>query len=316
MQIKKRKFLIGTLLSVTSIGVVGSVIGTYAWYTYNTKDTLVYHGIAAASNENLQFRLAGTEEWKTVISSKELTDYAESKGFAGSALEPVSFNTAQKKNEKLQPFIGKYDAWDSIAPTDESETKPYYLQVKLEFKCQTVDEEPEAVIRDIYLSKLNIKATSEGKNITPAIRMHFNDGTAVTDNKTLVAPARSAGSMHLYGSYDMDGDGLIDHGRLREGETHLYEKAEGEGTIDVPYGDTVNQPDEAWFGKSDILATFDSENYAIGGRKLLTTSTSTVSFNSVTMTIWLDGWDAACINANAKCEFDIDLQFHSAVVPE
>lgn len=317
MQIKKSKFLIGTLLSVVSVGVVGSVIGTYAWYTYNTKDTLIYHGIAAAENENLQFRLLGEDDsaWRTTISSGQLTTYAESKGFAGNSLRPVSFNSTQNNNVKLEPFVGHYTPYTAIPPTDEDETKPNYLQVTIEFKCVSVEATPQAIERDVYLSKLNVKATSEGKDITPALRMHFDDGTANLENKTLVAPGRNAGTMNVYGFYDMDGDGSIDHGYLDDPTYGIYVQDDGPDAVDVPYGNHTLRPTESWFGKSDILATFDSDNYATSGRKILTTSTSTINYNAVTMTIWLDGWDAECTNKNAKCEFDLDLQFHSAKIP-
>lgn len=324
MQIKKSKFLIGTLLSVASIGVVGSITGTYAWYTYNTKDTLVYHGIAAADNENLEFRiyksgLSTNEGWKTAIATSELAAASEANGFAGQSLEPITFNSKQERNASLQPFVGKYEQYISIAPTDQSETKPYYFQVTLQFRCLTVEETPEAVVRDIFLSRLNIKTTSDGKDITPAIRMHFDNGTAELDDKTLVAPAKTAdGQMNLYGTYDMDGDGVIDHGTLVDSTYGIYEKdstGTKPGAVDVPYGNNSGFV-EYWYGTNSAVASFQGrEHVANTGRKILKTSNSTTVFNSVTLTIWLDGWDAACVNSNAKCEFDLDLQFQSAKQP-
>lgn len=321
MQIKKSKFLIGTLLSVVSIGAVGSITGTYAWYTYNTKDTLVYHGIAAADNENLEFRVktkTGYGEWKTAIATQELSDASASNGFAGTALEPVSFNTKQLKNYKLEPFVGKYEQFVAVPPTEESATKPYYFQVELQFRCLSVEDTPVGLSRDIYLSRLNVTATTSGKDITKALRIHFDDNTATLDNKTLVAPAQNSGTMNLYGTYDMDGDGKIDHGFLQEPASKgIYEKdptGTAPGAVDVPYGDHTGKPTESWYGKNDVLATFNGREYKSGGRKIVRTDASTTSFKTVVMTIWIDGWDAACINQNAKSEFDLDIQFQSAKI--
>jgi len=315
MQVKKNKFLIGTLLSIASIGVVGSVTGTYAWYTYNAKDTVLYHGIAVSDSKNLEFRIVGTSDWKSAISSDELIKASEDAGHAGSNLKPISFTSDQVRNEELSSFYNAYAPYKTTAGNTGVDAK--YLQVEIEFRCTNNPVSPtEAYAKDIYLSRLEVESTTEDKDISGALRMHFGT-TEVVSKNTLIAPAKEEnGVMNLFGKKDLDGKDGDDYGYLIPGKTDEYVEDPGKKNPQsqyLIYGE--DNTTEEWYGTDETVATFEDGKLTDDSSKhvILTTSNQLTTYKSVVMTIWLDGWDDACVNANGGCEFDLNLVFQCEV---
>lgn len=305
----KNKFITGALLSIASLGVVGSVASTYAWYSYNTKDVLSYRGIASGNSENLQIRVTGTSDWKQSLKTDELvTDSVKSK-HAGKTLQPVSFKEDIAKTDEIKdsdfvslPTFGtnEYNAHG----LKDSSGNYVFFETSIQLRCINPTNKSEFFEQEIYLSDLTIISENENE-MSKAIRVHFH-----TDESTnyLVAPASAtSGTTALSGKLDLNDDEKLDKGIPEgSGKYHIpYEWEEGNAE-EIIYG--ADGCVEGHYGQ-DAVATFTNGIHDNGTGICLGKTKASGEPLQIQIIIFVDGWDAACVDKNLSSEDDYKVDF-------
>lgn len=323
MKIRKSKFIVGSLLSVLSVGVVGSVASTYAWYTYNTRASIAYEGITAGNTENLQVKLSSetsTDAWRTSLSSAEITADSIARKHAGATLSPVTalrdygdeFIGIKKEGTLGDSyFFGSPTANDSkIGDLGLKDTSGNYnfFQTKFDIRCIDPNDSTKGYEQDIWCTYLKLTmTTAEGDmDVTDAVRVHFQAGT----EGHLVAPGVAAdGELNLFGALDLDNDGVLDHGYKQLDSTYHWPNAipgitEDTETNPIIYG--TNGAKEQYYGTNTFVATFENGRRKSGGVSICKTNENRNPVE-VTMTIFLDGWASQMIDENAKATFSLAM---------
>ena len=327
MKINKSKFVIGALLSLVSVSIAGSVVGTAAWYTYNTKDSITYSGIASGKSENLQIKLAGEDasKYRADIELSEILKYSKDAGYAESNLEPVSLNKAQESNKSLAgSFIDKPSY---LEPNNNVADKTHYFSASFDLRVTDPANPGTYLAKDVYISYLKLTARTDSpanddsssstpaatKDVSDAVRMQLNSGT----NNALIAPGiTSSGATTIGGYLDLNADGKDDEGWLQQDGT--YSPFKGDSTANakekVKYGtytdDTkTTAATEAYFGTNDVITTFADGKISGAAKTLVCTTKTDGSGVRVNLIIWLEGWAPSMIDSNAGATFDLDMLF-------
>jgi len=313
----KNKFLMGALLTVSSLGVVGSITGTYAWFSYNTKSPISYHGVTTGDTENLQIKTATDTEWKQTLSSDEFLASSTDDGYAGNDLKPVTFATNQLYNADLEDFVGMPSAGNpeySDAGLTDDDDAYVWLRSEIQLQCinQTTDE---YYAQNIYLSDLTFVCSDDDYDVSDALRMHIKCGTT----SLLIAPGivdedNEIGSLDLYGTLDLDGDGNDDQAVYSDSEylrpAYDFDTSET-GLQDVVYG--VDGVVEQYYTRDAVIATFEDGKRTEGGVLIGTTNDSDDPLEIV-ITIYLQGWAPSIKDDNINAEFDFGMTFQCDVL--
>jgi hypothetical protein len=290
-----KKLVVATLSTVMGIGLVGSISGTVAWYQYSTRS---------------KTSLVGTEVSRsgTITLSKDGTNYS-SRLWTNDILgeNSVSFNqvTFGKLNNdgslpaeaRLQPEIGFGD----LSYWDVAKKGTDYVQFDLYFRAlelQDSNDLYERVAKDIYLTDIKIEDLDNNKDLSKAVRVHFQNKTNAADNWFLSEEA--VAHQKLGGNLDMDGDHNLDKDRTggydyAEDEAHStapvckYGQYDGDDPVEQVTTKSIEQTKasvnsttgalEDTTGKFHIT-TLDETAYAANGNKDV----------CYTVTIWLEGW--------------------------
>lgn len=362
MKIKKEKFLIGALLTAASLGVAGSITGTYAWYSYNTKSPITYSGIATGDSEFLQVRsdVTGNEEWKTSLSRDEFMEGSseleckDGINYAGNKLLPTSFdksvsayNTSGKSVKLFQESLFQgilvqgnpnYTTSGRTYTDDEGGEHYGFFRSKVSFRSINpasiqIDDDTGDVTydeyyeKDIYLSDITCKCTSDGKDISDAVRVAIT--TASETSWWIIAPgltkptptSSNIGSLDLYGDdYNFDGEteqGIYTYNSVSGGwdfkEELVYDfqadnlDSSKEQVRTITYG-TEGATESFWY-KDAVLSTFDNDGKLTkAGQSFGTTGDADNTF-SLIIWVYLQGWATNCSDANINAEFDLGLTF-------
>lgn len=250
MKVKtNKKVVIPALMTVISIGLIGSVSGTVAWYQYNTRVSASYYGASAGSvTENLKLRV-GDGEWKTELRAADIQAYLTAHGHDGSNLRPVTAG-AQEKDEELGTLYrnpvyqhAKQDTWARANAQKDYITFPLELQVR-DIDGKENEADYTELAKAVYLQNVVIGDRPVGgkKDISSAIRLHLDS----EDVKALIS--KDGNDTQVHGALDLLNDG-VDAYDLSEGyedfgdERHIvdygYDPANIDGYVDVE----ANLPD-------------------------------------------------------------------------
>jgi len=195
MKTKFNKLITGAITTIAGLGVVGSIGGTYAWYTYNTKTTASIYGSSVSCTNNLQVKLNGEDSsnWRSDILSDEVNIAAGTDG----TLKPVSSHDGGKTFRGMP--ISHSNALTAAASSD-------YYSFQISFREKVVGSNPiETISNNVYLTDVQI---SGNENIAPAVRMSFSNGG---ETWTLAPHSKSqSDKTQLYGSLDLDDNGSLD----------------------------------------------------------------------------------------------------------
>jgi len=331
----KSKFLTGALLTVAALSVVGSIAGTYAWYSYNTKTPIVYSGVATGDSENLQIRLAGDEDWSQSITSDAFKGYSTDKGYAGDNLKPITFATTQKENKELEDFVGMPTSYETEYSDlglkfQSGDDKGHwaYLQTKLQLRCVNPGDEEEMYSQNIYISDLTIYSTAEDEDVdvTEGIRVHIHSG----ENNYLIAPGKAGtgkGSLDLFGPLDLDGvegndqaffdeEGKYVEPVLYQETAEAYADKMGYTIDDFVYG--TNETYEKYYKHDEAIAKFEDGYYKEGGFPIGTTNDTNFPLE-ITITIYLQGWETDAVQDDfigGSFDFGMTLQCNAIKAKE
>jgi len=337
MKIKKKHFVLGAMLTTCSLAIVTSITSTFAWYSYNTKNGMAFQGIATGDTEYLQVKLSSeTEEddWRTTLTSDELTADSRANGFADGNLAPVSqamgitsdgvIDTAEGHNYGFYgspAYLIPKSSQDTIFDKDGNYT---FFRTSIDFRCINPVKENTYFEKNIYISFMDIKATTDDKDITEGLRVHLNQGI---DKRALIAPGHDAdGTTALTGSLNLAGaekakstdPDPVDQGVITNGKEASSIDAEWRQFIPgydeetdkktVTYGNKVGAT-EGYLCKDSIITKF-KDGKVDGEAKYLVGKTRSDGIPiSVDITIWLEGWDPVVINKNKGAEFKFGFQF-------
>lgn len=313
----KNKFTAGALLTLASLAIVGSITSSFAWYSYNTKDPISYHGIASGNSENLQVKITGTSEWKQSLTTSDLVSKSQTDGYAGQNLTPVSFKTTHSEISQIQDadFFGRPETYTNKMTAGVgikgSDGKYGWMETKFDIRCidpaKSTLEAPSFIEQDIYISDLRIVAKAAGKDITSAVRIYLSTGTEshLIAPGVLQTPDAAKVTTNLYGNLKADGltvDKGISEGNGVYRPAYEYET----GAVDILYG-TNGVTETALCNGSASVATFENGKYKEGGFKIGRTNSSAEVPLTVTMMIYLQGWADAVKDSNAAAEFDLGM---------
>ena len=330
---KSRQLVISSLVALSSLTLVSSITGTIAWFQNVTRNTVAYTGTSAHCSKLLNISVDGGAHWGTDISSDMLP--------TGIKFQPITTG-AQERNAALptqtydtgdvdelnNPIMGEktrfYDSPDYrqglynnwLIAKDNS-----YLQFTALIKLVDVDEhykqkgehgedEQTYLANDVYLTDLTIKNADNGRDLSQAVRVHFDaespDGThkyflfakepqLLQDNEGEVNDVYGT---PVGGYLDLNEDGQQDSGYEFEGlclyggsdgleqKTPVYDSEHNITgyTLDNPLLQTAYRAND-----SSVVAT-DDRGTITNGTSFGKTSAVKDKYLKITVTVWLEGW--------------------------
>lgn len=325
MKIKKKKFVLGTLLTTCSLAIVSSITSTFAWYSYNTKNGLALSGILTGKTEFLQVRVNGGE-WKTSLTADEIAAQSELDGYSAKNLVPVTQplgldSSGSGAALEIGEDCGFYGSPSYLIPKSSKsgikndEGKYGFFKARLQFRC--IDPTAKSTTgykKMIYISFLDVKAITQTKDVTSAIRMNINQGSNYNYN---IAPAFNEDKVfNLTGPLKLAGGDSNDAGVVVTGSAGSvnatwrpyiegYDKPGDQK--EVTYGN-LDGAQLKCLGKTSTVSTFTDG--IISSKKIPIAETpESGSPIDVNLVIWLDGWDSSINNDNISAEFAFGIQF-------
>ena len=254
MKINK-KILIPMFATAMGLSLIGGVGGAVAWYQYNTKVTGSWMGVSTADGGVLQIK-DKDGKWKRDASYGASTDELHPITFGAMAAGAALPSKAYKHPEAgVQPMT----SWDEAVAADYV-TFDVVLQA---LKLDESDGQYKACAAEVYLEEMIIESVAGKTDVGEAVRVHLSAGS------TNLLYSKNGGSTLTHGNLDLDkdSDGAAD-------EVGGYVWNYNNAAID--YGDGGTQVSTA----APALADTSVKVFDIPASGTLT----------VTVTIWLEGW--------------------------
>lgn len=271
MKMNNKKIIVSTLALAMGAALAGSVSGTVAWFQYSTRAQAAYIGTSAHCSELLQVSIDGGTTWKTELSSSDIDTAITA---ANKKIVPITTGE-QAKDAALGTFyanpIYQISAGDYSATTWKAAEAINYVQFTLKFKVTDVKENlTTKLAKDVFLTNLTIQDATSGLDLSDAVRVHF----ASTNNMLF---AKTATSTDVSGQLDLNSDGAYDLSEGYEWDTRTAITYGTDGAVQTSYA----------ANDTTVVAT-DTNGVLTNGKKLGSTAADTDL--SVTVTIWLEGW--------------------------
>lgn len=336
MKLNKNKIIVSALALAIGGSLAGSVGNTIAWYQYSTRANVAYVGEASGVSSNLQMRFVGENDnqWRTRITYDEVN----TKLGANMKIVPMTFGALGKDaalpaKGYVQPAPGVSDMTKWKEATDRN-----YAQFQLELRnINREGAEAENDEQDVYLSKLllqkDLKTPAGKEDISDALRVHISASYGSTTKNRLIS--KLGGDVNTSGKLDIDGDGEDDQAYPEGDEFGFgYEGNDHVALADVYYGDengdkTANEIQSSYSASYESTATnpllvysennvlYDDESKADleDAKSIGKTVAGDSGYLTVTVTIWVEGWqkfdDKAIWDATKYIDskFDVGIQF-------
>ena len=275
MKISK-KVLIPVFATAMGLSVIGGVSGAVAWYQYNTKVSTSWVGVTSADGGVLQIQKSGETSWNSYV------DF----GSDTTKLHPITFGalTATSSLEGVTPKKHPQAGVTNPANWDNAVKGTDYYELIFNLQAKKLNPETkvyEACEAAINVDDLHIAATGSNQDVASAIRVHISSGTT---NKLL---SLDGGSINCFGPLDLDGSGSDD-------KYNNYHWESNHGSV-------------LTYGVSDAVQV-SSKGTDIKNTTLLTIPTTGAT---VTVTIWLEGWQKLRNSAiwDVTQDSGVDVQF-------
>ena len=373
MKTKMRWHLLPIIAGIiTFAAFVGSISGSLAWWAYSTRVSVQYQGTSVATSVQLQIGLK-TEDFDDV-KAQELIDlgmledtdlasgntrYFFSKAGAGlpehtiatylrlqgdysiNTLYPVTTRQHKIGDElKLyQPLI--YTIPDNSNRTDTNR----YVKIPFIFRVVTLNEDKPVKNQYIWLTHVNMAASSPESHVKEALRMYMDNGSS----KYIINPSdlstEEVGATKVFGLLDLNKDGYYD--RDNDGKEIVYGQYTGNpNDTFVPTSDTLaningvadtsnytsfygmHKKGNTCYNSFSGIDTSDGENglaqyrpmgYMIPQDKptgfdeyekaICQTANDDNALAELDMTIYLEGWDHSVVDEELGYGFNLGLQF-------
>ena len=299
MKTNKKHIIIPALMMAVGVGLVGSISGTVAWYQYSTRVTAAYIGTSAKASENLQIKVISADDtnfYKTEAVTDGYFQDLQSAAVAsaiggatakyGTKLSPIT--TGELAKNAALPATLKGNPIYQYAATSQwaDATIANYVQFKLSFRALDVDGTGSAYLaKNVYLTNLTIMdnadnaTNSKGTDLSDAVRVHISAPGAGSAGAVNALFNKNGSSTNVYGKLDVNNDGTLDQTAGYEWDTTR---------TDVMYGDE-NKVQAAYAANDTTILATDTNATLTGGKALCTTKDDG-SDVTITVTIWLEGW--------------------------
>ncbi len=287
-----KKLVVTSLSTVLGLGIIGSITGTVAWYQYSTKATASIIGMSSAEAGVLQIKKHSASSFtKTDLFTADLLNGSGENTAA--KLYPVTFggfakNAALPSAAYRNPEAGvkEIDLASNVASVAKD-----YIQFTVDLRALKADGTQAAL--PVYLSDIVLEdaETAAGTSVTPALRMHIACGSTYY----LIGGAGATAQLDCHGNLDLNGDGSDD--------TNYDSKYEWERTgtptpLDYGFyngGTEVATTKQTVYTISEVVNARSTTDGSLpeDSDKLIGTTSATAGTNlEVTVTIWLEGWQA------------------------
>lgn len=255
MKISK-KVLIPVFATAMGLSVIGGVSGAVAWYQYNTKVSTSWVGVTSADGGVLQIKKSTDTAWNS---------YADFGHATNAKLHPITFGalTATSSLESVTPRKHPEAGVTDPEEWDEANAEYDYYQFAFNLQAKKLDptsHEYVACEAHVKIDDLHIAATGANQDVGSAVRVHLSSGTT---NKLL---SKDGGSIDCFGPLDLDGSGSADKNNNYQWET-------GHGS-------------ELTYGVNNAVQVSTKAETLEGTELLLVPAAGA----TVTVTIWLEGW--------------------------
>lgn len=272
--------LVAILFAVIALGTT-----TYAWFTLGTTASVGTVEGKVTSGEGIEISLDG-ETWVNTLTEKMLSDYVTAKASTLNLTDVTKSGTTFMKNN------GKADGETAIANTD-------YLVLPIQVRAIG-----DAVKHKLYVNSVNIKDNKTTETaITWTADVAFNTkGDAVTVGKEIKLYASDAARVTF--EYDTN--------KATFYTTHNDTTYTDEDTTTVADGFAKNYATAKGY---DTLPTFVPDETtlvkAAGDKTAETLIVDALTEAPITINVyvWLNGYDAHCINAILGHTIYVDFSF-------
>ena len=322
-----KKLIVSALSTGMGVSLVGAITGTVAWYQYSTRSTVSFVGTSVGTSENLLVSLDNIS-YKHDLDHNDVSDSL----LGDTTLAPVTSGNIAKDEAlhgfKAQPIYQHFDYDQWVAAEGDA-----YVQFDLYLKLNMLNEQGQEVPvneqRNVYLSDLVIRQhTADPKSdISDAVRVHLS----TNDSKTLLS--KKGETIDVHGELDLNGDHIADKTKP------IYSFYSQDEIAAIPTGTYGAGTQEAYDFEHEVKPTPDAQGVLSGGKVLGTLysravkpangtdvsdgtyftnadlaqshvatgtadgqTTYYVSQNvlTVTVTIWLEGWQELLVDGQSK----------------
>ena len=337
---KSKPFIFVGIYSSLVLSAIGSMAGTYAWFTYSGRVTAQFHGTALDKSDSLKVGLVSEVDlpeasnygltkdansniyWSEEgISAKALSYFFIASGYAGGG----------SSEEKIHPLVpvtsGSYETNGVFAlknrpghlksNLNEAAQKNYYLKMPLVFQAKDKN--------DVNYSDYEVRLTnvllndSDNGTLSQTIRIHIDNQNG--ENYIFNPNANRDGKEVVGGTLDIDNDGYIDRDNSNKefiyGEydhiSYSTTPSAGESTRPITERTVFNGVHQA----GSYIAQPDNDSYktaAYLGKASVLSKKNIVSLDSnhyayTTFTIYEEGWSTEAVEKVINDVFDLTLTF-------
>lgn len=311
-KLSKKLFLSVITLVFTVMAMVAT---TYAWFTIGDTATVgnVEGSVQGSEGLEIQFDGDASGEWYSNISKSKMDDFL---GDAAEALKAIS--SPNGKNFYLVNEI-TYDGADIDFATDggSGAANTHYVEFKLNFRTKAENKQVDLTKLDIINVADTTWAVDKGHNLA---RGGASSSTLTSSAAYAVRVALEAGSnvnvYELADDADLTTDGINNTKGFQVNGAHDYY---------IKKGNTLLGFDESNYLTNDnlkkALEALETEGYEtidsgvlVGVNRLNIELDDTADANgyyngSVTVRIWIEGFDADAYNAIYEGKFAVNLEF-------
>lgn len=288
-----KKIIVASLSTALGLGIVGSITGTVAWYSYNTRTSTSIVGVSAGNSGAIMFSL-DNNNWSNRLMTNDILKVVKDPSSTATTFdfEQVTFGAMGAQNALpgtcyLQPEAGM-GAYTNWLPATANK---HFLQFNLYIKAmQDKGLGFVKTVENIFLTDVTIDdVDGVNKPISDAVRIHIAN---VTTGKNYLISKNAVTDLHLYSNtLDLDGNGEID----KNGGKYDWELTPEQKAAACMYG--TEGATQTTVGVADVKAGYDSDNNVVDTSgtnpelfKASTVDTADPTNLKLTITMWLEGW--------------------------
>ena len=262
MKISK-KLIVSALSTGMGVSLVGAITGTVAWYQYSTRSTVSFVGTSVGTSENLLVSL------DNVAFDNDLTHTEVATALGDTTLAPVTTGAIAANGDlpehfKAQPIYQHFD-YNQWVNASSDQFVQFDLYLKLNMMDDNGQEVPVNEQRNVWLSDLVIRQHNGDTqlDISDAVRvqLHTNDANMLLSKK--------GENINVHGELDLNGDGISDKTKP------IYSFYTPEEIAAIPTG-TYGAGTQAAYDIDDVKPNVDAQGNLSGGQVLGTLYSSAV----------------------------------------
>lgn len=329
---KLERLLFTGLYSLLIVSAVGTMAGTYAWFTYTSRLNTQFHGTSLSNSARLTVGVVSEVElpeaknygfvqdennnkiyWSEKgISAGSLSYFLSASGYASDKLTPVtsgSYTLGGNFSLRKRPSY--------LSNPNSSADKQHYIYLPLAFKANTSEKE-EYNSFDVKLTNVSLLDQEHG-TLASTIRINFLNQYS-NENFLMNPNTIENGHDVVGGTLDFDLNGYNDNQNGKdfiygEYETVAYNTEESQGGEAKPREErTVFNAitREGIYGINENETVFKTSEYlgkeeVIAKKNVATANGETIAY--ATIQIYEEGWSRTAVDRVTDNAFDLDLTF-------